>query len=68
MRVSRGVNGLLLVALGVILGWWLSNRPFGQMDEAFENRIETFERSISGSVPLWAVILAAVLIILLVKD
>ncbi len=59
--------GIALLILGVILGWWLANRPLDELDEAIRARIDTLDVS-TGSVPLVAVLLIIMIVILLVRD
>jgi len=64
---SSTLYGIALLVLGVILGWWLANRPLDELDEAVRARIDTLDVS-TGSVPLVAVLLIIVIVILLVRD
>ena len=66
MRLST-LYGIALLVLGVILGWWLANRPLNELDEAIRARIDTLDVS-TGSVPLVAILLIIVIVILLVRD
>ncbi len=64
---SSTLYGIALLILGVILGWWLANRPLDELDEAVRARIDTLDIS-TGSVPLVALLLIIVIVILLVRD
>ena len=64
---SSTLYGIALLVLGVILGWWLANRPLEELDDAVRNRLDTLDVS-TGSVPLVAVLLIIVIVILLVRD
>ena len=64
---SSTLYGIALLVLGVILGWWLANRPLDELDEAIRARIDNLDVS-TGSVPLVAVLLIIVIVILLVRD
>ena len=64
---SSTLYGIALLVLGVILGWWLANRPLSELDEAIRARIDTLDVS-TGSVPLVAVLLIIAIVILLVRD
>ena len=64
---SSTLYGIALLVLGVILGWWLANRPLEELDDAVRNRIDNLDVS-TGSVPLVAVLLIIVIVILLVRD
>ena len=64
---SSTLYGIALLVLGVILGWWLANRPLEELDDAVRNRLDNLDVS-TGSVPLVAVLLIIVIVILLVRD
>ncbi len=64
---SSTLYGIALLVLGVILGWWLANRPLDELGDAIRARIDTLDVS-TGSVPLVAVLLIIVIVILLVRD
>lgn len=67
MRPST-TYGLVLLILGIILGWWLSNRPLAELDDAVRARIDGLEASLPSSVPLVTVLLIIVVVVLLVRD
>ncbi len=64
---SSTLYGIALLVLGVILGWWLANRPLEELDDAIRNRLDNLDVS-TGSVPLVALLLIIVIVILLVRD
>ncbi len=64
---SSTLYGIALLVLGVILGWWLANRPLEELDDAIRGRLDALDLS-TGSVPLVAVLLIIVIVILLVRD
>ncbi len=64
---SSTLYGIALLVLGVILGWWLANRPLEELDDAIRNRLDNLDVS-TGSVPLVAVLLIIIIVILLVRD
>jgi hypothetical protein len=64
---SSTLYGIALLVLGVILGWWLANRPLEELDDAIRNRLDNLDVS-TGSVPLVAILLIIVIVILLVRD
>ena len=64
---SSTLYGIVLLMLGVILGWWLANRPLDELDEAVRARIDTLDIS-TGSVPLVALLLIIVIVIVLVRE
>jgi hypothetical protein len=64
---SSTLYGIALLVLGVILGWWLANRPLDRLDDAIRARLDGLDVT-SGSVPLIAVVLIVVLVVLLARD
>lgn len=64
---SSTLYGIALLALGVILGWWLANRPLDELDDAIRARFDELDVT-TGSVPLVAVLLIIVIVVLLVRD
>ncbi len=64
---SSTLYGIALLVLGVILGWWLANRPLDELGDAIRARIDELDIS-SGSVPLVAVLLIIIIVVLLVRD
>lgn len=64
---SSTLYGIALVVLGVILGWWLANRPLDELDDTIRSRIDSLDIS-TGSVPLAAMLLVVVIVILLIRD
>ena len=66
MRPSA-LYGIALLALGVILGWWLANRPLSELGDAIRARVDELNVT-SGSVPLIVVVLIVVIVVLLARD
>ena len=66
MRPST-MYGLALLVLGVILGWWLANRPLRELDDAVRGRLESLDANLPSSVPLLAVLLIVVIVALLAR-
>jgi hypothetical protein len=57
---------IILFVLGVILGWWLANRPLRDLDDAVRARLDALDVS-TGSVPLVVVLLVIVIVILMAR-
>ncbi len=66
MRPSA-LYGIALVVLGVILGWWLANRPLSELGDAIRARLDGLDVT-SGSVSLLVVVLIIVIVVLLARD
>jgi ABC-type lipoprotein release transport system permease subunit len=64
---SSTMYGVALLVLGVILGWWLANRPLNELDDAVRARLDNLEANLPSSVPLLAVLLIVVFVALLVR-
>ncbi len=64
---SSTLYGIALLVLGVILGWWLANRPLEELDDAIRNRLDNLDVN-TGSVPLVAVLLIIIIVVLLVRE
>jgi ABC-type lipoprotein release transport system permease subunit len=64
---SSTMYGVALLVLGVILGWWLANRPLNELDDAVRARLDNLEANLPSSVPLVAVLLIVVFVALLVR-
>ncbi|HUG15741.1 MAG TPA: hypothetical protein VMM78_12090 [Thermomicrobiales bacterium] len=62
---SSTMYGLLLLVLGVILGWWLANRPLSELDDAIRGRLDGLEANLPSSLPLLTVVLIVVIVVLL---
>jgi hypothetical protein len=62
---SSTMYGVALLVLGVILGWWLANRPLNELDDAVRARLDNLEANLPSSVPLVAVLLIVVFVALL---
>lgn len=65
---SSTVYGLVLLILGVLLGWWLANRPLSELDDAIRGRLDGLEANFNASVPLVIVLLIIVVVVLLVRE
>jgi hypothetical protein len=65
---SSTAYGLALLVLGVLLGWWLANRPLSQLDDAIRGRLDGLEANLNASVPLAIVLIIILLVVLLVRD
>ncbi len=64
---SSAAYGLALLVLGVLLGWWLANRPLNELGDAIRGRLDGLEANLNASVPLVIVLLIIVLVVLLVR-
>jgi hypothetical protein len=64
---SSALYGIALLVLGVILGWWLANRPLSELDDAIRTRLDALDVT-TGSVPLIAVLLIIVIVVMLARD
>jgi hypothetical protein len=64
---SPALYGIALLVLGVILGWWLANRPLSELDDAIRARLDALDVT-TGSVPLIAVLLIIVIVLMLARD
>lgn len=64
---SSALYGIALLVLGVILGWWLANRPLSELDDAIRARLDALDVT-TGSVPLIAVLLIIVIVVMLARD
>lgn len=60
MRANSGVFAALLMILGFLVGWWLSDRPFHQIDDALRYKLDT------SNLSLVVIGLLVIIIILLV--
>ena len=61
---SPGLYGLALVVLGVILGWWLTDRPIDQFDEAIQYKLHLLVSPDSTGGLLVIVIIIAIIVLL----
>jgi hypothetical protein len=64
---SPTMYGLALLVLGVILGWWLADRPLAELADAVRARFEGLEANLPSSVPLLVVVLIVVIVVLLAR-
>ncbi len=64
MRLSGFVSGLLLLILGIYLGWWISDLPTNQFDEKIRFKYSSIEESIDNVIVPLFVGLTALLLLL----